>query len=356
MTLNMKKPTIIAAIASVMLLAAPQQAEAQFFKKLGKAIGDTAKETWNNAKNAAKNNQTNGEKGNSSDSKLSTAGNGNIENPNLTVTLVSCIRNGNEVMVTYNVTNNNATDRSYGILDCDVLDLEYHTMAYDEKGKRHLLDFIFNDNRIRTNIDCMAGVSLPHGITVPLVMVVKFVDPSIKKMARLQLAFNHYKFTVENVPIEEPEQKVADATDANNLNILGISLGQSKSTVESQLKANGFKDVTVYDSKETRGTFYGKVSRVAVFEYQGKVTVSLSDVNSYTKALAQQRVNQLKQQLQGDGTTTKQTGMGVENPSYIIKQKGGTIQIFYHDEDEMDGSSGRYMVECVFHNQEFNIE
>ena len=78
MTLNMKKSTIIAAIASVMLLAAPQQAEAQFFKKLGKAIGDTAKETWNNAKNAAKNNQTNGEKGNSSGSTLSTAGNGNI--------------------------------------------------------------------------------------------------------------------------------------------------------------------------------------------------------------------------------------------------------------------------------------
>lgn len=221
------------AIAVALLLAAPQQAEAQFLKKLGKAIGDTAKETWNNAKNAAKNNQTNGEKGNSSGSTLSTA---------------------------------------------------------------------------------------------------------------------------ENVPIEEPEQKVVDATDANNLNILGISLGQSKSTVESQLKANGFKDVTVYDSKETRGTFYGKASRVAVFEYQGKVTVSLSDVNSYTKTLAQQRINQLKQQLQGDGTATKQTGMGVENPSYIIKQKGGTIQIFYHDEDEMDGNSGRYMVECVFHNQEFNIE
>lgn len=49
----MKKSTIIAAIASVMLLAAPQQAEAQFFKKLGKAISDTAKESWDKAKNAS---------------------------------------------------------------------------------------------------------------------------------------------------------------------------------------------------------------------------------------------------------------------------------------------------------------
>lgn len=53
MTLYMKKSTIIAAIASVMLLAAPQQAEAQFFKKLGKAIGDAAKESWDKAKNAS---------------------------------------------------------------------------------------------------------------------------------------------------------------------------------------------------------------------------------------------------------------------------------------------------------------
>lgn len=35
--MNKKKSTIIAAIASVMLLAAPQQAEAQLLKKLGKA-------------------------------------------------------------------------------------------------------------------------------------------------------------------------------------------------------------------------------------------------------------------------------------------------------------------------------
>lgn len=51
----MKKSTMFAAIASVMLLAAPQQAEAQFLKKLGKAIGDAAKETWDNAKKSAKN-------------------------------------------------------------------------------------------------------------------------------------------------------------------------------------------------------------------------------------------------------------------------------------------------------------
>ena len=257
-------------------------------------------------------------------------------------------------MVSYNVTNNNATDRSYGILDCDVLDLEYHTMAYDEKGKRHLLDFIFNDNRIRTNIDCMAGVSLPHGITVPLVMVVKFVDPSIKKMARLQLAFNHYKFTVENVPIEEPEQKVADATDANNLNILGISLGQPKGAVESQLKAKGFKDVTIYDSKETQGNFYGKTAAVYVDEYDGKVTVSLRDVKSYTQAQAKGRVEQLKQQLQGNGTAKKWTG--AEEPSYRIIQKGGKIEIEYHDEDEVNGDSGSYIVTCTFRNQDFTEE
>ncbi|MBO5539170.1 MAG: hypothetical protein J5971_09060 [Prevotella sp.] len=352
----MKKSTIIAAIASAMLLAAPQQAEAQFLKKLGKAISDKAKETWDKAKEAATDNQSNGATEKSSSFKLSTEGNGNIKNPNLTVTLVSCVRNGNEVMATYNVTNNNATDRSYEILNCDVLDLEYHTMAYDEKGKRHLIDFIFNDKRIHTNIDCMAGVSLPHGITVPLVMVVKFVDPSIKKMARLQLAFNQYKFTAENIPIEEPAQTDAGATDANNLNVLGISLGQSKSAVESQLKAKGFKDVMVYDSKELQGSFYGKTAAVYVYEYDGKVTVALRDVNSYSLSQAKARVEQLKQQLQGNGTAKKWTGMGISDPSYRIIQKSGKIEIEYHDEDEENGDSGSYTVTCKFCNQDFTEE
>lgn len=220
MTLNMKKPTIIAAIASVMLLAAPQQAEAQFFKKLGKAIGDTAKESWNKAKNAAKNNQADGEVGNSSDSTV--------------------------------------------------------------------------------------------------------------------------------------VQETTNATDANNLNILGISLGQPKGAVESQLKAKGFKEVTIYDSKETQGNFYGKTAAVYVDEYDGKVTVSLRDVKSYTQAQAKGRVEQLKQQLQGNGTAKKWTG--AEEPSYRIIQKGGKIEIEYHDEDEVNGDSGSYIVTCTFRNQDFTEE
>lgn len=144
------------------------------------------------------------------------------------------------------------------------------------------------------------------------------------------------------------------ASDDSNLNILGISLGQSKSAIESQLKAKGFKEVMIYDTKETQGEFYGKTAAVYVYEDDGKVTVSLRDVNSYSLAQAKERVEQLKQQLQGNGTAKKWTG--AEEPSYRIIQKGGKIEIEYHDEDEVNGDSGSYIVTCTFRNQDFTEE
>lgn len=144
--------------------------------------------------------------------------------------------------------------------------------------------------------------------------------------------------------------------DDSNLNILGISLGQSKGAIESQLKAKGFKEVTIYDAKETQGDFFGKTAAVYVYEYDGKVTVSLRDVDSYSLDQAKERVEQLKQQLQGNGTAKKWTGMGIVDPSYRIMQKGGKIEIEYHDEDEENGDSGSYTVTCSFHNHDFTEE
>jgi len=148
----------------------------------------------------------------------------------------------------------------------------------------------------------------------------------------------------------------ASTADDSNLNVLGISLGQSKGAIESQLKAKGFKEVTIYDAKELQGDFCGKTAAVYVDEYDGKVTVSLRDVNSYSLAQAKERVEQLKQQLQGNGTAKKWTGMGIADPSYRIMQKGGKIEIEYHDEDEENGDSGSYTVTCSFHNQDFTEE
>lgn len=144
--------------------------------------------------------------------------------------------------------------------------------------------------------------------------------------------------------------------DDTNLNILGISLGQSKDAIESQLKGKGFKEVTIYDTKETQGDFYGKTAVVYVYEYDGKVTVSLRDVKSYSLNQAKERVEQMKQQLQGNGTAKKLTGMGFAEPSYRIMLKGGKIEIEYHDEDEENGDSGSYMVTCSFHNHDFTEE
>lgn len=124
------------------------------------------------------------------------------KNPNVTMVMQSCQRKGNDIYVKYLATNRNANDIRVSIL-ASRLDEKY-TIAYDANGKKHRMDFVYNDNKFNTRISEFVDITLPHGITAPILMIIKDVDVSIKKMARVSIAFNRYMYSLDNVPITEP--------------------------------------------------------------------------------------------------------------------------------------------------------
>lgn len=132
------------------------------------------------------------------------------KNPNVTMVMQSCQRKGNDIYVKYLATNRNSNDIRVSIL-ASRLDEKY-TIAYDANGKKHRMDFVYNDNRFNTRISEFVDITLPHGITAPILMIIKDVDVSIKKMARVSIAFNRYMYSLDNVPITE--EPVAAATQS----------------------------------------------------------------------------------------------------------------------------------------------
>ncbi len=135
-------------------------------------------------------------------------------NPNVNMVMQSCQRNGNDVHVTYLATNMNSDDIRVSIL-ASRLD-ERWTIAYDANGKKHRMDFIYNDNRFNTRISEFVDITLPHGITAPILMIIKDVDTSIKKMSRISIAFNRYMYSLDNVPImEQPTAAPQDQTQSH---------------------------------------------------------------------------------------------------------------------------------------------
>lgn len=141
--------------------------------------------------------------------------------------------------------------------------------------------------------------------------------------------------------------------DDNNLNLLGISLGQPKDTLVKAFAAKGFKTVKLeYDDQRTRGDYYGKLANLTIDEYKGKAIVEMMDVKSYTLNQAKQRLDQLKKQLQGDELEEIMAGDGMDG--YRFMQKGGKIELYYYNEDEMDGASDHYIVVTKFYNQDFS--
>ena len=159
--------------------------------------------------------------------------NDGAKNPNVTMVMQSCQRNGNDVHVTYLATNRNAKDIRVSIL-ASSLD-ERWTIAYDANGKKHRTDFVYNDNKFNTNISGFVDITLLHGITSPILMIIKDVDASIKKMARVSIAFNHYMYSLDNVPItEQPAAAVQQSFILKNGTLGPVKKGMAVGSLPKQ--------------------------------------------------------------------------------------------------------------------------
>lgn len=144
--------------------------------------------------------------------------------------------------------------------------------------------------------------------------------------------------------------------DDGNLNFMGISLGQPQGKIVSQLQEKGFK--TTQSNKymtELQGEFYGKQASVTVETTDDqKIIVSVRDLESYTLKQAQQRLNELQPHLQRDEIEEVLAFDTMEGCRF--RQEGGRIDLYYYNEDEVEGSSDYYVVAVKLCNQDFSEE
>lgn len=158
---------------------------------------------------------------------------------------------------------------------------------------------------------------------------------------------------IENLKNNDDKGKEL-VSDDKNLFFQGISLGQTREAIVSQLNGKGFK--TVQSNKymtETQGTYYDKPASVSVEETSdNKIVVYVRETKLYPLKQAQQRLDELKPQVQGDVMEEILAWDTMEG--YRFMQKGGKIELFYYNEDEVDGSSNYYIVAVRFCNQDFS--
>jgi len=128
----------------------------------------------------------------------------------------------------------------------------------------------------------------------------------------------------------------------DHLTFMGVEMGQPASKIKAQLKSKGL----VAGQYNMEGVVNGVKSDVWVDD-DGK-TIMVNEQKTYNKQRASQRINTLKATyLKQYGGEAKRmdvyAGFGTK-----ITTDCGTIEITCHDDDEVNGSSGIYALNCKF--------
>ena len=158
---------------------------------------------------------------------------------------------------------------------------------------------------------------------------------------------------IKNLKNNDDKGKVL-ISDDKNLFFLGISLGLSQSEIVSQLQKKGFKSMQSNKyMTEMQGDVYGKQASVTVETTDDqKIIISVLDLDPYTLKQAQQRLDELKPQVQGDVLEEILSWDTMEG--FRFMQKGGKIDLYYYNEDEVEGTSDYYIVALKLCNQDFS--
>lgn len=127
-----------------------------------------------------------------------------------------------------------------------------------------------------------------------------------------------------------------------HLMFMDIEMGQPVSKITSLLKSKGF----VAGKYNMRGRVNGVDAEVWVAD-DGK-TINVSELKSYPKQKAIQRINALKAAyLKQYGGKAKRMN-NIDGMGFEVTTDLGTIEITCHDDDEVNGNSGIYVVGCKF--------
>jgi len=128
---------------------------------------------------------------------------------------------------------------------------------------------------------------------------------------------------------------------------LGIPVNQSPDDIEKQVKAKGFVDKMEYGFNWLVGTAFGTQMKMFV-EAEGGVTAR--EVKAYTFSQAKNRVNAYKKAfVQATGGKSSDDCMGCQDGGgTTIETVGGTIEIRYYNQDEVNFESKYYDIVVSF--------
>lgn len=148
------------------------------------------------------------------------------------------------------------------------------------------------------------------------------------------------------------QQIVEEPVVNGNLAFMGISLGETPANMVTKLKAKGFRLVSkdaYAGNYEMSGLYYGVKSRLIVTnDFNGEISnIAIYNTIEFSKTRGNARLKDLVEKISkiyGQGKYT--TPM-----TYRIEIEQGVVCIEMFDSDELEGSSGTYLVATSFEKQ-----
>ena len=154
-----------------------------------------------------------------------------------------------------------------------------------------------------------------------------------------------YNWWVKNRNSSNVSNSASAAKTSGQLCFMGISVKQLKAKLDAALKAKGFqykKDEYGYSE------FWGIVDGVSVRLSVTDKCLTVTDKKMYSFANGKKRFSALFTKITSEYGKGKYTSEGEDIRTYQIDGPGGTIEISMWDSDEVNFSSGQYLVSVTY--------
>ena len=167
-------------------------------------------------------------------------------------------------------------------------------------------------------------------------------DPYLSSCINAELLSPPY---VDYVPQGGPVSSVSQPKASGQLYFMGIPVKQPKANLDAQLKSKGF-----VQKKDEYGNveLFGSVDGVSVRIFTADKCLTVTDKKLYSFANAKKRFSALFTKITSEYGKGKYTSEGEDIRTYQIDGPGGTIEISMWDSDEVNFTSGQYLVSVTY--------
>lgn len=167
-------------------------------------------------------------------------------------------------------------------------------------------------------------------------------DPYLSSCINAELLSPPY---VDYVPQGEQISSVSQPKSSGQLYLMGIPVKQPKANLDAQLKSKGF----VQKMDESGNVeLFGLVDGISVRIFTADNCLTVTDKKLYPFAKAKKRFSALLTKITSEYGKGKYTSEGEDIRTYQIDGPGGTIEMSMWDSDEVNFSSGQYLVSVTF--------